>query len=210
MAAALAHELRNPLAGILMSLENLRRDVTDPDLADRFSLVIAEIERLTRLLNEYLSSARHAPESARPVRLGRLVEELLALLRYQVPDHIRLECDVSEALECTIPKDRVRQALLNLVINSVQALDGMPGRVTVAAKADSERVVLSVNDDGPGFPPELLDTGLQSFMTRREAGTGLGLAIARRLALDLGGDLQLSNIDPRGACVRLVLPCAHG
>lgn len=210
MAAGLAHELRNPLAGIQMSLGNLRRDLSDPDLADRLSQVIAEIERLTRLLNQYLSAARHAPESARPVRLQCLVEDLLGLLRYQVPEHVHLECRVPADLDCTIPRDRTRQALLNLVINSVQAFGGKPGRVIVSALRDGKRAVLSVTDDGPGFPPDLLATGVRSFVTSRDAGTGLGLATVRRLVLDLGGDLQLDNIEPRGARVRLVLPCPHG
>lgn len=210
MAAGLAHELRNPLAGVLMSLGNLRRDVSDPDLADRLSQVIAEIERLTRLLNQHLSSARHAPESSRPVNLARLVQDLLALLRYQVPPHVHLQCDVPADLECTIPRDRVRQALLNLIINSVQALDGELGHVNVSAGHEDGRVVLSVSDDGPGFPAELLGADVQPFVTHRNAGTGLGLAMVRRLVQDLGGDLQLDNVQPRGARVRLMLPCPHG
>jgi two-component system, NtrC family, sensor kinase len=210
MAAALAHELRNPLAGVLMSLENLRRDVADPDLSDRFSLVIAEIERLTRLLNDYLSTARHAPETPRAVRLGRLVDELLALLRYQVPNQIRLESDIPTDLQCRVPRDRLRQALLNLVINSVQALGTNSGHVLVAAKPEDGQVVLSVSDDGPGFPPALLRNGVQPFASRRESGTGLGLAMVRRFALDVGGEVYLDNIEPQGARVRLVLTCDRG
>jgi len=206
MAAGLAHELRNPLAGVLMSLGNLRRDVADPELAERLALVIAEIERMTRLLNDYLSTARHAPEVARPVKLRRLIEDLLGLLRYQVPAHVKLECSVPDHLECTVPRDRLRQALLNLVINSVQALGEDAGRVLVSARREGNSVALAVCDDGPGFPPSLLTGGVQPFATGREAGTGLGLAMVRRLALDLGGELELENMKPRGACARLVVP----
>jgi two-component system NtrC family sensor kinase len=207
MAAGLAHELRNPLAGVQMSLANLRRDLTDPQLAERLELAIAELDRLTRLLNHQLSASRHVPEPARPLQLRTLVEELIALLRYQVPDHVRLEAHVDEDLRCRLPRDRLRQALLNLVLNSVQALGDAEGRVQLHAQREGDRLVLVVTDDGPGFPPELVKGGGQAFLTRRAGGTGLGLAMVRRLAVDLGGELALDNLDPRGARVRLALPC---
>ncbi len=209
MAAGLAHELRNPLAGVLLSLANLRRDISDPDLVERINLLTSEIERLTRLLNQHLSSARHAPEPPRPVQLRSLIDELLALVRYQVPEQVQLESDVAAELECILPRDRVRQALLNLVLNSVQAIGAAPGHIRVSATRRDRALALAVGDDGPGFPAEILRTGAQTFSSCREGGTGLGLAMVRRVALDLGGDLLLENTPPHGARVRLLLPCSH-
>jgi C4-dicarboxylate-specific signal transduction histidine kinase len=206
-AAGLAHELRNPLAGVRMSLANLRRDLDDPQLAARLELAIAELERLTGLLNHQLSASRHVPELPRPLHLRALIEELLALLRYQVPAHVRLEARVDEGLACSLPRDRLRQALLNLVLNSVQALGDEPGSVALEVHREGDRMVLSVTDNGPGFPPELVKAGVVPFVTRRAGGTGLGLAMVRRLAVDLGGEFALENLDPRGARVRLSLPC---
>jgi two-component system NtrC family sensor kinase len=206
-AAGLAHELRNPLAGVQMSLANLRRDLDDPQLAARLELALAELDRLARLLNQQLSASRHVPESPRRLHLRTLVQELLALLRYQVPPHVRLEARVDDELECRLPGDRLRQALLNLVLNSVQALGDDPGAVRLEAHREGDRMVLVVTDDGPGFPPELVEAGGLAFVTRRAGGTGLGLAMVRRLAMDLGGELALENLDPRGARVRLALPC---
>jgi signal transduction histidine kinase len=207
MAAGLAHELRNPIAGVQMALANLRRDLDDPQLASRLELAIAELERLTRLLNHQLSASRHVPEPSRRLHLRTLVDDLLALLRYQVPAHIRLAARVDDAIRCRLPRDRVRQALLNLVLNSVQAMGDEAGHVRVDAHREGERVVLVVTDDGPGFPPELVKAGSPPFVTHRNGGTGLGLAMVRRLAMDLGGQLSLENLDPRGARVRLELPC---
>jgi two-component system NtrC family sensor kinase len=209
MAGSLAHELRNPLAGILMSLTNLRRDVGRVDLVERIDLASAEVERLTRMLNGYLSTVRHSPEPLREIDLHELVTDLLALVRYQVPEGVRLRCQVPEDLRVRLPRDRVRQALLNLVLNSVQAAGEKPVEVTVSASVESDRVVLTVADTGPGFPPELLG-GWQPFATQREGGTGLGLAVVRRVALDLGGELRLTNRQPRGAAVHLSLPLALG
>jgi len=205
--ASLAHELRNPIAGMLMSLGNLRGDIADPELVERVDLVIAELERLTRLLNQALASAQHRPEPPRDVILRRLVLDLLALLRHQVPENVLLSCDIAEDLCCRLPLDRLRQALLNLLINSVSALDGAAGTVTVAAGRNDGKLVVSVCDDGPGFPAELLESGIRAFASQRSGGTGLGLAMVRRVAQDLGGDIQLSNREPRGACARVVVPC---
>ena len=208
--ASLAHELRNPLAGVLMSLGNLRREASDGDVIERLDLVIAEVERLTRLLNSALSEAQHTPEPSRRLNLRELVVSLLALLRYQIPDHIDLVCNIQDDLECSLPRDRIRQALLNLVINSTRAIGENPGRVTVDATSNDDRIELTVEDDGPGFPEDLLASGIRPFTSRITGGTGLGLAMVRRVALDLGGEVHLKNLRPRGAQVRLVVPCTDG
>ena len=209
MAAGLAHELRNPLAGIRMSLSNLSRDLSDPELVERVALVLSELDRLTRLLNNQLSQAQHAPEPSGPCEIQAMVDELVRLLRFQVPENIQLEVSIESALHCVLPGDRLRQALINLVLNSVQALGQKGGAVTLRAHRKADRLVMEVSDDGPGFPPELLTSTAQPFVTHREGGTGLGLAMVRRLALDMGGEFTLENQRPRGALARLVLPRGH-
>jgi two-component system NtrC family sensor kinase len=206
--ASLAHELRNPLAGVLMSLGNLRREASDADTRERLDLVIAEIERLARLLNSTLSAAHHTPEPSRSLELRELVTNLLALIRYQIPEHIELVSEVPDRVECSLPRDRLRQALLNLVLNSVRAIGVDPGRVVISADQRDGRIEITVDDDGPGFPDELLAAGIRPFTSRISGGTGLGLAMVRRLAADLGGEVHLSNLEPRGARVRLVVPCS--
>lgn len=206
--ASLAHELRNPLAGVLMSLGNLRREADDADVGERLDLVIAEIERLTRLLNTTLSEAHHTPEPPRRLDLGELVSHLLALIRYQIPDHVELVSEVPDGVRCRMPRDRLRQTLLNLVLNSVRAIGDRRGRVAVGAHRNDGRLEITVEDDGPGFPDELLASGIRPFASRISGGTGLGLPMVRRLAADLGGEVDLSNLEPRGARVRLVVPCS--
>ena len=206
-AAGLAHELRNPLAGILASLENLQREVEDPGSLRRVELLRAETERVVGQLNEYLAAARHEPESPVPTDLGALVEELIALLRYQVPDRVTLEHRVPDGLVCTLPRDRFRQAILNLVWNAVEAFAGGGGIVTFSAGREGSGVTLEVADDGPGFSSELLEGRVQAFRTRRPGGTGLGLAMVQRTVREMEGTLTLSNRAPSGASVRVFFPC---
>lgn len=206
LSAILAHELRNPIAGMQLTLANLRREVDDASIAGRLDLVSGELQRITRLLNGLLHQSRPVPETARALVIDRVLEELATLIRYQLPTHIKLEVDAPADLQCVLPEDGLRQGLLNLVLNSMQAMQQQPGTITMQARREDDKLVLQVIDDGPGFPDEVL-SGIRTFVTSRESGTGLGLAIVRRFARDLGGEIHLSNRTPRGACVMLTLPC---
>ncbi|HTO48317.1 MAG TPA: ATP-binding protein [Burkholderiales bacterium] len=210
LAAAVAHELRNPLAGIHLTLANLRREIADAALARRLDLVVAELQRITRLLNELLAPSRHVPEPRRVVRLAPLVDELLQLTRYQAPPQLELEAHVPADLEWAVPPDGLRQALLNLVLNAMQALGDGPGRITIEVQRDDGAVRVAVRDDGPGFPDALLAGGARAFATGREGGTGLGLAIAQRFAREIQGELRLGNRAPGGACAELRIPDVSG
>jgi signal transduction histidine kinase len=218
LAASLAHELRNPLAGIQMTLVNLREDLDDPDLRERVDRVSAEVERLTRLLNQIVDSARHVPEPGRQLELRALVDDLLGLTRFQLPAAISLENAVDDELSARLPEGRLRQALLNLVLNAANAIGDDAGHIRVEGRRDGEGVVLRVCDDGPGFPPELLENGIRPFYSTTERGTGLGLAMVQRFVRDVGGEVELGDGQPaadrrrRGACVTLRLPSTveHG
>jgi signal transduction histidine kinase len=210
MAAAIAHELRNPLSGVQMVLTNLLHETPEPDAAARLGSAVAELERTSHLLDSLLEEARHTPEPARPTDVGALVEDLLALLRYQVPPAVALTSELDGDLTCRLPEGRLRQALMNLVLNAAQALGNGGGTVEVRAERREGELEIAVADDGPGFPPELLDGGVRPFASRRPGGTGLGLALVRRFARDLGGELRLANREPRGARATLRLPAGGG
>lgn len=207
LSASVAHELRNPLAGIQMSCANLREDTENPDQAERLDLIGAELKRMARLLNELLDQSRQTPTPATDFNLAALVRDLVALTHYQIPRHIALTYDIPAGLECHLPESNLRQALLNLILNAAQAIDDKPGSVSLRASRGKDAICIEVADDGPGFCAEMLNAGIRPFSTGRAGGTGLGLAIVQRFARDVGGRLELANLEPRGACVRLLLPC---
>ena len=206
LAAGLAHELRNPLAGIQMSCANLRKEIEDGDQCERLDLIGAELKRMARLLNELLDQGKQTPQSSTQFNLYLLVKELVALTRYQIPPHIELAYAIPAELECCLPDAGLRQALLNLVLNAAQAMDDKPGTVQINAWLDHENLMIEVNDAGPGFSKEILSHGIRAFSTSRIRGTGLGLAMVQRFARVLGGRIELSNLKPQGGCVRLTFP----
>jgi two-component system NtrC family sensor kinase len=126
-----------------------------------------------------------------------------------VPAQIRLEHRIPQGMHCELPEGALRQALLNLILNAAQALKEESGTVFLSADRTDDLLTIAVTDDGPGFPPQLLQGGARLFATWREQGTGLGLAMVQRFARDLAGELRLVNLEPRGASATLRLPCRN-
>ena len=208
ITARLAHELRNPLAGIHMALSNLRSESDGADTQARLTMVLDELDRITTLLNEVLGQSRHAPEPASDFNLAASVTSLLQLARYQIAATITIEQNIAPTIQCHLPQGRMRQALLNLILNAAQSIAGNRGHITISATTDKQQLCLRVQDDGPGLPESLLNNGVRPFATSRQEGTGLGLAIVHRFCHDQGGELILSNQPDGGACIQLNLPHA--
>lgn len=206
MAAELAHEIRNPLAGIQMAFSNLRKEIDDQFQSERMELISSELKRLASLLNDLLNQGKHTPEIASDFDLTVLINDLLKLARYQIAENIQLEVDTPAKLFVHLPESGIRQALLNLILNAVVALDSNPGCITIKAKTDAQGLSIDVLDNGHGFPQELLDYGIRPFRTSHTRGTGLGLAMVQRFVKNIGGVIKLSNREPHGACVTLLLP----
>jgi signal transduction histidine kinase len=131
----------------------------------------------------------------------------LSLSRYQVPSHIKLVNAVTQNIVCRLPDARLRQALLNLIINAQQAMDKEDGEITISAEHVDQQLTISVCDQGPGFPESMLQADILAFNSMRDGGTGLGLSMVQRFVRNQGGRLILKNRQPRGACVTLQLNC---
>ncbi len=210
LAAGIAHELRNPLAGIQMSCANLYREIEDPDKTQRISLIIDELKRMGRLLNELLDLSKHTPAPVTEFDLTLMTQQLVALLRYQIPATIHLSFESAERLLCQLPESRIRQCLLNLILNAAQAIGPRPGEIRITIHPEeNQRVSITVTDNGPGFSEALLASGIRPFATGKPGGTGLGLAMVQRFTRELGGQLSLGTNAPRGGLVRMVIPLRY-
>jgi len=204
--AGLAHELRNPLAAIHLALANLRNEIEDSDKVARLTLVIESLDSMTTLLNQVLEQSRHTPEPSSCFYLSEMLTSLLQLVRYQIPPVIMIEQKVPKNIQCNLPQGRLRQALLNLILNAAQSIGETPGCITIEAETNSDKLSISIRDNGSGFPIKLIENGIKPFVTGRNQGTGLGLAIVRRFCHEQGGTLTLNNPPSGGACVQITLP----
>ncbi len=206
LAASAAHELRNPLAGIQAALENMCVECEDEEMKLRLQLVGMEVKRITHRLNDLLAYSKQQPETAKLVDISKLVVDLLTLLKYQVNENIRLIYSIPPNLQFNLPETEFRQALLNLLLNSVQELGKQGGTITLLINKLNEQLEVEVSDSGNGFPEPLLKQGIRAFASYHEKGTGLGLSMVLRFARSLGGQLNLNNDSQGHACVRLTLP----
>lgn len=200
LAGGIAHELRNPLTAIRMAVET--GIVADGD-ARRIAL--SEIDRLDRTLRELLDFVRPRKPNLRDVGARRLLDDVGALLRPQCEHlRVRLETDAPAGLVLRADEDRVKQALLNLVLNGAQA-QPMGGVVRMRAKGGGGAVTLEVEDEGPGIPEEVMGSLLQPFVTTKEGGIGLGLAVVAQVADEHGARLDFRT-GPGGTTFTLVFP----
>lgn len=223
LAAGVAHEVLNPLTGILMVARNIVRELdrlpedVDGELPQRLSTIVTEAQRIERIVRTLLLFSRAGTQQEgvsirESIALDGLVEEALGLARLARTGRAAVEFELRVEPGASVHADR--QALVQVLINLLtNAIDASPpaGRVRVEAGTTGDRVMIDVVDEGPGIPDELAPRVFEPFFTTKEpgAGTGLGLATSYRIIGEQGGSLTWSPCrpePPRGARFRVTLP----
>jgi len=211
LAAAVAHEVRNAFAVIRSSAQSLTETIPEGDRDGResCSFIVAEIDRLTSVVNSLLSFARPLRLAPRSVEVAKLLDHAQLLARQELEaKRIRLVRREAPALPSVeADSDLVVQVLLDLLSNAAQATP--PGsEVTLDARRVDGTVEIGVADAGPGVPAELRKRIFEPFFTTREKGTGLGLAVARQIVEAHRGRIEVQDGAGGGACFRISLPAA--
>ncbi len=203
MAAAVAHEIRNPL-GIISGTNDLIRKKYGQREDALFDYIPDEIQRLNTLIHNFLQFARTPELKPRMVNL----DEWFRRLCVGLPDS-RVERLKTEGLDSTLSwpcdPDVLEQIMLNLLRNAFEA-SGDEQQVLVKFQLIKQKLIISVVDQGSGMDTETLEKVTTPFFTTKETGTGLGLAISRHLARVMNGQLEISSRPGKGTTVRLVLP----
>ena len=207
MAAAIAHEIRNPLGIMRATATRLKKLYDDPDAPDeKFDYIAEEVDRLSAVLDSYLGFARDEPPRLAPLDLAQLVQRTLRLMQPEL-DSARVALSTDLTATCSVSGDaqRLRQLLMNLVLNAVQAM-GDGGKLHVQLQAQESGACLALCDTGPGIPPALRERVFEPFFTTREKGSGLGLAVVRHIVSEHGGEIRLGASDSGGTRVEVHLP----
>jgi two-component system NtrC family sensor kinase len=208
MAAGLAHEIRNPLAGIAGVMEIVGRDLpADSPAVEVLGEVRHEVVHINNIVSELLEIARPKPPVFRNGNLLAVAEHAALFARDQARQRkVELEVVRDETLpDMEFDSGQIHQVLLNLLLNAVQAC-GEGGRVRVDFMVDGASVTVRVTDTGRGIPPSVLPNIFRPFFTTKGDGTGLGLSLARRMVEDHGGRLEATSVVDKGSCFKLILP----
>lgn len=206
MGAILAHEIRNPLAGI-KGFAQLVGTVGDMERARTYAdKIVTQSLRMESLVNDLLAFAREDREERQPTDLAALVQDCVTLIRMETGAE---QVDVILTPQTTITvmavADRMNQLLLNLLKNGLQAMpEG--GELRIGLKNNKNTAILTVSDSGIGIPPENIPHIFEPFWTSKARGTGLGLALCRKVALEHDGSLTVESISGCGTTFTVTLP----
>jgi signal transduction histidine kinase len=201
LSAVVAHEVRNPLGVIFNSLGSLRRLLKPTgDACMLLDIVGEEADRLNRIVGDLLDFARPSTPEFRPEPLSRVVDDALAAALAQNPSGVRLVREADDELPL-VPLDArlVRQAILNVAVNAVQAMP-RGGRLRVRVRRDGDAALLELQDSGAGISEEVRHRMFEPFFTTKASGTGLGLAVVKRIVDGHGGEITVTS-PPGGGTV---------
>lgn len=224
MVAGVAHEVNNPLWFIMLNLDlsrdSLQRALAEPGLPEERRQWLAErlaeteaalggVDRIAHITRSLKQVARSGDGGHQPEDVNQLVESTLILVSTRTKDAIALRADLRATRRVSMASAEMAQVLLNLLLNAADALGRGGGTIAVRTFDQGEHVVVEVEDDGPGIPPDALARLFTPFFTTKPEGTGLGLSISRSIVDAHGGDLRLSSALGKGtvASVRLPIAC---
>src|SRR3989441_626256 len=204
LVSGVAHELNNPLAAIAAFAEVLRADTAKAQLREAAEVIQTEALRAGRVVQTLLDFARQRPHVRQPVDVKDVVARVVALHRSALKKARVQAIDLipSDVPAVTGDAQELQQVLLNALVNAEQAIaaTGRPGKVAFSSRRTDDRLVILVEDTGPGGAPEILDRVVEPlFPTKGDQGTGLGLSISYGLVKGMGGRMYIVNVEGGGA-----------
>jgi signal transduction histidine kinase len=209
LAAVVAHEVRNPLAAIRGALQVIGGRLAPASQEHAVvQEVITRVDGLNEILQDMLQFARPRLPLLTAVSLTGFLDSVVSMFAGDAAvARVSVEMDVTEVL-INVDVDQLQQAVLNLLINSAQAMHG-EGRITVTTSVDAGHCVIALRDQGPGIPADVREHLFEPFFTTKHRGTGLGLATARRILDSHGGTLTLESPQGGGTIARIRVPLAR-
>lgn len=209
LAAGIAHEIRNPLASISGSVELLQSDSSrTEDEKKLMNIVIREIDRLNKLITEFLDYARPQDVRLSEIDLSQLVLEMIHDLSY-LPgfDKIELVQNITPHIKVQGHRDKLKQAFLNIFMNAIQALEKKPlQKMIVSLSVTEGKIVLTIEDTGVGIDPKIIKKIFEPFLTTKSKGTGLGLAVVHSILSAHSANIDVTSVVGEGTQFKMEFP----
>jgi len=216
MAAGIAHEIKNPLAGISAAMTIIRQDFADDDpRKEIIGEVVEQVNRLDKTVNDLLFFGKPTPPEPAYADVNEILRKtLLFALQHKGGKNITKSLDLADGLpEVFVDPKQVQQVFLNLILNAIQAMQAEGGTLTVASclveQGGRQWVRTTIADTGPGIPEPIIGKIFTPFFTTKAQGTGLGLAICHKLITQHGGTLSVASEDGKGTVFTIDLPVAR-
>lgn len=211
LSAALAHEIRNPVAALRGAMDELGRGATRPGTADRLTAIgMREADHLNEIVTGFLDFARDPTRRREAVDVAALARETLNGLRHKWPGNKDLQLEIKgDDLPCFVLGDatQIRQVFDNLAQNAIEAMHG-EGRLEISLHYGRGPVEIRFEDEGPGIPPDKVARIFEPFYTEKERGVGMGLAICLRMITAHDGTIQVASRPGGGTSMIVRLPAA--
>lgn len=207
MAASVAHELRNPLTAIKAYVDMIEAKIDNPDFRGKLVEVVpGELERMNGIINTLLDYASTRPKLVKRFFLAPLLAQITSLYQISLDKRqIRLTVRVQEGLTLTADAQQIRQVLINILMNSIEAIE-TDGEILIEAVRKGVWASIRIRDSGCGIPREALEHIFEPFYTSKSGGHGFGLLIVHNLVQENGGRISYESMEGRGTLVTLQFP----
>jgi two-component system, sporulation sensor kinase E len=214
LSAGVAHEIKNPLASIDIHIQLLRKQIAKrkgenvKNMENLLIIVKEEIDRLNSIVQDFLFAVRPMNMNLSRENINEIMKEMMDFLKYELQEaDVAVMLEFEESLpEVSVDPKYLKQALLNVVKNSIEALDG-GGRLNVKTEEASDGdVLIHIIDNGKGIPENIMGKIFEPYFTTRKFGTGLGLVIVYKIIKELGGDIKVSSKENEGTVFSIKLP----
>lgn len=210
LAAGIAHEIRNPLNAISIITQRFQSEFTPQEDADEYRqmtrTIRSEIQRVNGIITQFLAFARPQRLLPQPCDVRTLLDDSIAVVRAQAArSGIAVSVIAEEGLTVMVDREKIQQALLNLLQNAIEAMED-DGIIKLLAGRRGTHIVIAVADNGPGIPDDIRKQIFNLYFTTKATGTGLGLGIVHHIVEEHGGDINITSNEHGGTTVELLLP----
>lgn len=206
LAAGIAHEIRNPLAGISGSVELLSQDAKNPDDQKLMKIILKEIDRLNNLITDFLDYSKPESKPDQKIDLALILDEVLQNIKLSsaTPAHLNYQVQIQSCYILGFP-DKLKQVFLNIIVNAIQAMKDQPQPILkVFTQQTESQITVEIHDNGAGMTPETQKRIFEPFYTTKSKGTGLGLAITHKIIESHDAQVKIESTMNQGTQFKII------